>query len=185
MPIDPHDLAAVGGLVARPDAAPLPRPWRALPAVPLHGVWPVDLPRRRMAALAAASAAAGLVAGLLGPGPAALAAPLTSAVRSTFAAPASAPAAPAAAAGALPGAPSRLGAPIDAAEPDPAPTEAAHPGSAAEAIAAVAGTLPSGLTPSLEDGPARPDRQDQAPAARPQRRTVAERDRGGPTDTRP
>jgi hypothetical protein len=166
VPIDPHDLSALGGLVARPDAAALPRPWQSR-----HLVLDLQLSRRRLVAMAAASASAGLVAGLLGPGPAALAAPLASAVRSTFAAPATAPSRPATPV--LPGTPSRLGAPIDAAEPDPAPTAAVHPGSAAEAIAAVAGALPSSIAP---------DRVDVAPTAAP---PVAQRDRGGATDTRP
>ncbi len=169
MPIDLHDLAALGGLVARPDAAPLPRPWQgALAASP---VLDLQHPRRRLVAMAAGSAAAGLLAGLLGPGPAALAAPLASAVRSTFAAPATEPSRPASPV--LPGTPSRLGAPIDGAEPDPAPSAVVHPGSAAEAIAAVAGALPSSIAP---------DRVDVAPPAR---RPVAERDRDRATDTRP
>ncbi|MFC6237664.1 L,D-transpeptidase [Longivirga aurantiaca] len=137
MPLDLEDLAALRDLTASAEPRPLPRPdrgsgdgdgeaQRETDAAPAGA-----LSRRRLASLAAAAAAAGLLCGLVGPSPSALAQPLTSAVRGTLFASAS---------------------PVAAPTPAPAPSEPtahteAQPSSAAEAIAAVAVALPLGLGP--------------------------------------
>ena len=140
MPLDPEDLAALRDLTAVAEPRPLPRPARAggdageaeaQPSTEAAAAGASVFSRRRIASLAAGAAAAGLLCGLVGPSPAALAQPLTSAVRGTLFASASPVAAPA---------------PAPATSEPDAHTDA-QPTSAAEAIAAVAVALPLGLGP--------------------------------------
>jgi len=126
VPLDLEDLAALGGLSA------------PAPAADAHDAGPRDgapFTRQRLAGLAAGAAAAGLVCGLVGPSPVALAQPLASAVRGfTTASPAPA----SAAAGATPSTKSHA---------------SAQPASAGDAIAAVTQSLQSGLGEILPPRP--------------------------------
>jgi lipoprotein-anchoring transpeptidase ErfK/SrfK len=122
VPLDLEDVAALGELSAAADAGPSD-------AAPDAGPAPAGtVSRQRVAALAAAAAAAGLVCGLVGPSPAALAQPLTSAVRDTLFASATPAPAPAA-----------------SKQPSAAAHVKAQPASATDAIAAVAQSLPLAL----------------------------------------
>lgn len=121
VPLDLEDLAALGELTAPVDA-PLPAQEPLSDHVPLEGAFS----RQRLAALAAGAAAAGLVCGLVGPSPAALAQPLASAVRGFT----TASAAPA---------------PVPSAAASSRAHSSAQPASAGDAIAAVTQSLRSGL----------------------------------------
>jgi hypothetical protein len=140
VPLDLEDLAALRDLTTADEPRPLPRPSRgAASSDTARG----SLSPARIASLAASAAAAGLICGLVGPSPSALAQPLASAVRGTL----------------FPTAtvvPFAAGPTITPVSATSAPSAALHPASAADAIAAVAGTLGTGL--GALDVPAPPEK---------------------------
>lgn len=144
MPLDLEDLAALRDLTSAAEPRPLPRTLRGghggEPTDPTQGAVeplvehraPASISRRRLAGLGASAAAAGLVCGLVGPSPAALAQPLASAVH-----------------GAIFPSTTTLAASSKAVlQPSTAAHAQAQPASAVEALAAVAWTLPLGLAPA-------------------------------------
>jgi lipoprotein-anchoring transpeptidase ErfK/SrfK len=140
VPLDLEDLAALRDLTTVDEPRPLPRPSRGAAS---YDTARGSLSRARIASLAASAAAAGLVCGLVGPSPSALAQPLASAVRGTLFPTATA-------------VPFAAGPAVTPVSVTSAPSAAPHPASAADAIAAVAGTLGTGL--GALDVPAAPEK---------------------------
>lgn len=162
VPLDLDDLAALRDLTALDEPRPLPRPGResVSSAIRTTGDAARSVRRSRVASYAVGAAVAGLLCGLIGPSPAALAQPLAAVVRGTLVPVASgSPVADPGSDGATPD-------PTDTAAPGGTATSAApasssttheqaQPRTAAEALAAVAGAIPAVLAPTVpESAPA-------------------------------
>lgn len=157
VPLDLDDLAALRDLTAPDEPRPLPRPGRESVSSALRttGDAARSVRRSRVASYAVGAAVAGLLCGLIGPSPAALAQPLAAVVRGTLVPVASgSPVTDPGSDGATPDPadPAAAAAPVaPAPASSPSTHEQAQPRTAAEALAAVAGAIPAVLAPTVPE----------------------------------